>query len=133
MKPDATQAWNLCERIRKRYRAVEVSVVPNRIIVTEGCEGEVEIEKDFVDTAFRVNEIELPSVVKNGFHHQVPVRWETNCSGIFSTNQLKPRRVAAAGLSKFHPERKLNYRTSMAALYSFGIRPTSFGSSKDGG
>lgn len=132
MKASATQAWNLCERIRKRCRAVEVSVVFDRIIVMERCEGEVEIEKDFMDTTFGVDEIELPSVVENGFHHQVAVGREANRGGVFSTNQLKPRSVAAVGLPKLHPERRLNFRTSTAALYSSGIRPISVGSYKDG-
>lgn len=78
MMSGATQAGNLGERRRKPGGTIEVCVVLDNVVVTKGCEGEIEVEKYFVDTVFGVKKIESFGVVRDGFDDQITVRWKVN-------------------------------------------------------
>lgn len=87
------------------------------MIIIKGSIREIEIQKDFMDTSFRVKKIESLVVVRYGFDDQISLRREVNDGVVFFAVKLKTGVTAVTGMLGFYSKRETNTNGATAAFY----------------
>lgn len=82
------------------------------------CKREIEVKKDFMDTAFGVKKTKTFGVVGDGFNNQVTIiGWEGNESGVVFAYKLKTWVTTVLELQALYLERELNLGSSITTLH----------------